>query len=88
MVNELGAGDRKKKLVPDRKYCVVDMGEKKRHKKATEHRISQINSGYYVPGTVLNASDIVTHVILKTTFQSKYHHYSCLIDEQTDAWRG
>lgn len=29
MVNELGAGDRKKKLVPDRKYCVVDMGEKK-----------------------------------------------------------
>lgn len=26
MFNELGAGDRKKKLVPDRKYCMVDMG--------------------------------------------------------------
>lgn len=61
----------KKKLVPDRKYCMTDVGGEK-HKKATEHPIWQIDSGYYVP-------DIITHVILKTTFQSKYHHHSCLI---------
>lgn len=30
MFNELGAGDRKKKLVPDRKYCMVDGGGIKR----------------------------------------------------------
>lgn len=62
---------------------MVDMGGG--HKKATEHRSWQINSGYYAQGTVLNASDTITHAILKTTFQSQYHQHSCLIGEETEA---
>lgn len=47
-----------------------------------------ISSAYYMPGTILWALHMITHVIFPVYLQASYHYHHQLIKEETDAWRG